>query len=191
MTESLFHPSQAARLQLARISHHCASAGPCRPHAASMLLSPSSRSFSSYFLRHLHPASAIFFIILLAGRGSGLSFRIPCLLCRLMKALVSFVDACVDSTLTYQNIGSVHSLVVSFGCSAAVVIALFSSSFHPFTHNPALWAGVFPCKAMCGLTKLYCILLPSASGVSFVFQPLCTFTLSRNVPFMRSILLFV
>jgi hypothetical protein len=81
-----------------------------------MLLSPSSRSFSSYFLRHLHPASAIFFILLLAGRGSGLSFRIPCLLCRLMKALVSFVDACVDSTLTYQNIGSVALMGVIFGC---------------------------------------------------------------------------
>ena len=37
-----------------------------------------------------------------------------------MKALVSFMDACVDSALTYQNIGSVELTGVCFGCCKMV-----------------------------------------------------------------------
>src|SRR5437867_6827049 len=68
-------------------------------------------------------------------------------------------------------------------------VASISNSFHPLTCRPELSAGVFPSSAICGFTKLYCILLPSASAVFTVFQPRCTFTLSRSVPLSLSILL--
>ncbi|MEO9364157.1 MAG: hypothetical protein ABI348_09675, partial [Nitrososphaera sp.] len=59
--------------------------------------------------------------VLLAEVLGLLSFRIPCLPCHLMKALVSFVDASIDSALTYQNIGSVELTGVCFGCCKMVV----------------------------------------------------------------------
>lgn len=45
------------------------------------------------------------------------------------------------------------------------VAASSSNCFHPLSPSPATYAGVFPSNAICGLTKLYYILLPSASGI--------------------------
>src|SRR5207247_9884140 len=80
-------------------------------------------------------------------------------------------------------------LKIDFQFYLRFVAASSSNFFQPLMFIPAAFAGVFPSNAMCGLTKLYCILCPSANCVLTVFHPWCTFTLLRKVPLSLSILL--